>query len=593
MSTLAGHPQTSIYLFMATFLFWVFKSMPFKSEFKRNTLILFLLFTLALSLSAIQIFPTTSFYKESPISLPFSKEVFDKSIMPYQNLVTFFASDFFGHAATNNFWSHTYGDFTPHLGVIPLIFSLWAIIRFWKENFVKFATIISTLFIMGAVNSPITFFIKTFQIPLLDSTTPSRFISIAIFLLIILSAMGLGDFIKNLKNSKYLKSFARFMIFIISIYLLLWSFAFMGKYFLNPRDVWEANLSVTRRNLILPTSSAAFLLLLTLSLIFIKRLRGQGPRIPILVVFFLTIAAGVYYTNKFLPLAPKSFIFPSHPIFDWLKNNAGINRFHGSGTAHIDFNYPTQYQIYGAEGYDTLRLQRYAQLLASGFNGKVPKSYLRSDAVFANEENGYRRRLFELLGVKYLLDKEDNPKNEADWHYERFPGDKVKGVWQQDKFQVYEREDVLPRVFLTTQYVVIKNDEKIIDSIYDPSFDLKTLILENEPPIQIVNNNTDLQIPKIIKYEPDEAIFETITSENVLFFLSDAYSKDIVAKIDGIETPVLRTHFTLRSVAIPAGNHKISFTYNPKSFYWGLYTSTVTLIILILFGAYTYQTKKI
>jgi hypothetical protein len=202
MSILAGHPQTAIYLFMASFLFWEFKSNSQKGKFRKNMIIILTVFILAVSLSAIQIFPTASFYRESPISLPFSKEVFDKSIMPYQNLLTFFASDFFGHAATNNFWSKSYGDFTPHFGVIPLIFALWAVKRLWRDKFVKFASIISALFMLGAVNSPITYLIKTFQVPLLDSTTPSRFISIAIFMMIILSAMGLEDFIKNYKNKK-------------------------------------------------------------------------------------------------------------------------------------------------------------------------------------------------------------------------------------------------------------------------------------------------------------------------------------------------------------------------------------------------------
>lgn len=593
LSILAGHPQTAIYLFMATFLFWVFKSYAKKDEFKKNIFIILVLFILAGSLSAIQIFPTASFYIESPISLPFSKEVFDRSIMPYQNLLTFFASDFFGHAATNNFWSYSYGDFTPHFGVIPLIFSLWAIKRFWKEKFVKFASIMSALFIMGAVNSPITFFIKTFQIPLLDSTTPSRFISISTFMLIILAAIGFEDFIKNIKNQKYLKTLSFFLCFILSIYLLLWIFAILGPNFLQPKEIWQTNLSVTRRNLILPTFSASFILLLSLALIIFKRAKELGSKIPTLMIFFITILAGIYYTNKFLPVAPKSFIFPQHPIFDWLKKNAGINRFHGSGTAHIDFNYPTQYQVYGAEGYDTLRFQRYAQLLASGFNGKVPMSYLRSDGVFANEENGYRKRLFELLGVKYLLDKEDNPRSLADWHYERFPNDNVKGIWQEGKFQIYERENVLPRIFLTNQYKVIEKDEDIINLIYDKDFNLKTLILEQEPPLKIDSTPEEIMIPDIIKYEPNQVEIKTSDSGNKLLFISDVYSKDWQAYIDNEKTPILRTHYALRSVAVPAGNHKISFMYNPRSFYWGLNTSVITGFILLIFASYAYKNKKI
>ncbi|MEK7750944.1 MAG: hypothetical protein AAB654_03435, partial [Acidobacteriota bacterium] len=90
-------------------------------------------------------------------------------------MITFFASDFFGHAATDNFWSKTYGDFTPYIGVIPLFFALWILKRRFKENIIKFSAFVSAFFILSAINSPITYLIKTLQIPLLDSTTPSRF----------------------------------------------------------------------------------------------------------------------------------------------------------------------------------------------------------------------------------------------------------------------------------------------------------------------------------------------------------------------------------------------------------------------------------
>lgn len=310
-------------------------------------------------------------------------------------------------------------------------------------------------------------------------------------------------------------------------------------------------------------------------------------------IFTVMLVGGVYYSNKFLPVAPKKFIFPDHPIFYWLKNNAGINRFYGGGTAHIDFNFPVHYQIYGIEGYDTLRLERYAQLLASSFTGEVPKSYLRSDGVVENIENGHRKRIFELLGVKYLLDKEDNPKTGADWHYERFPGDNVKGLWQAGKFQVYVREPVLPRVFLTTKYYFAQNDQEIIQKIYDPNFDLKTLILEKQPSLKIDDvAQDDILIPQIIKYEPNEVVVATNANYNSLFYLSDAYDPDWDVYIDNQKSEVLRAHYALRAVAVPAGNHKIVFRYQPKFFYQGAIISIGSVIGLLVSSLYFVMKKR-
>ena len=595
-SILAGHPQTAIYLYMVTFLFWVYKTWESKNQKLVLAARYFLVVATTIFVTAIQLIPVYQFYQNSPISLPFSKEVFEKSIMPYKNLVTFFASDFFGHPATGNFWSQTYGDFTPYFGVIPLVFAIWGIFRFWKNSFVKFATFVSVIFILSAVRGPITWFIKTFQIPLLDSTTPSRFISISIFLLIILSAFGFEDFIQNIHNKKYLKKFFTFLIPFLVIYGILWLFAIFGHFFLKPQDTWKINLSVTRRNLILPTLMFISIPLLG-SMIQIIKLKTKLSAYwlkTLFVVSILTVivVGGIYYTNKFLPVAPKKFIFPDHPLFYWLQHAAGIDRFYGGGTAHIDFNSPTHYKVYGAEGYDTLRLQRYAQLLASGFLGKVPESYLRSDGVFSNEENGYRRRLFELLGVKYLLDKEDNPKTGADWHYERFPGDNVRGFWQYDKFKVYMRQPTLPRVFQTTKYYVAKSDKEIIEKIYDQNFSLQTLILEKEPPIKISPVEEEIFEPQLVKYEPNEIKITTNYDYNSLLFISDAFDPDWQVYLDGKPWQLLRAHYALRSTPVPKGKHLIIFKYQPKSFNIGVYTSSLSFIGLLVFSVYLIIKRK-
>lgn len=595
LSILAGHPQTAIYIYLTSALFFFYKIRETKSQFFAKTTKLFLVVTVSFLLSAIQLLPTLTFYKQSPISLPFARDVFDRSILPPKNLITFFASDFYGNPATNNFWSQHYGDFTPYFGVVPLIFAVWATFRLWQNKFVKFATITSALFILSAVQGPITFLIKTLKIPLLDATSPARFISVAIFLMIILSAFGIEDLVKNFQAKKYLNQFLKFLIPFAAVYIVLWLFAILGDSYLN-EGTWEARLAVTRRNLILPTAMFASIPIGALITSLIRKKFKLSDRLAkslfLAGIFTILLVGGVYYTNKFLPVAPKKFIFPDHLIFEWIQQNAGLNRFYGGGTAHIDYNFPTHYQVFGVEGYDSLRFKRYAELLASSYTGEIPSSYLRSDAVLPETENGYRRRLFELLAVKYLLDKEDNPKTGADWHYERFPKDQVTGFWQDGKFQVYTREPVLPRAFLTTKYLVAQNDQEIIEKIYDPNFNLQTLILEEKPPIEIQDSLNEIVLPQLIKYQPNEVTFTTSLDANSLLFLSDVYDSDWHVTIDRQETKLLRANFALRSVAVPAGSHTVTFKYQPKSFYLGAAVSLVSLIIILSLSLDRIKQKK-
>lgn len=584
LSILAGHPQTAIYIYAAAAIFWVYKCIESKSQFSKMILFLFPLCT-SLLVSGLQIIPTASFYKISPISLPFSREVFDRSILPCKNLVTFFASDFFGHPANNNFWNQSYGDFTPYYGVVPLVFTFWAVFRLWRYRLIKFAAIVAAVFILAALHGPITFLIKVLEVPLLNATTPSRFISISIFMMVILSAFGLNDFLKNFNQNSYIKKFIIFLIPISLFYIGMWAFAILGPLFLKPKELWESNLYVTKRNLILPTLMFVFIPISLVFLEYLKRIAKVNIKnIFIVGIFFVTILGGIYYTNKFLPVAPKEYIFPSHPIFTWLKDNAGIDRFYGGGTAQTDFNFPTHFEVYSAEGYDTLRIERYAQLLASSKTGQVPETYARSDGVFPNEESRYVKRLFNLLGVKYLMDKEDEPKMEHDFKVEKF-NDNVEGFWQDGKFLIYRRLDALPRIFQTTKYVIAPDDE-IIKNIYDTNFDLQTLQLEKDPPLKISDNGEGITLPVIASYTPGKIQVETDKDYNSLLFISDAHDKDWQVAIDGQKTNLLRAHYAFLATAIPQGKHLVTFEYKPRSFKIGLFITFLSILTLSLLSLY-------
>lgn len=589
LSILAGHPQTSIYAFIFISIFYLYK--VHSTQNNKNILYLPPLLLMPLMLSSIQLIPSLAFYRASPVSLPFSAEVFDKTIIPAKNLITFFASDFFGHPANNNFWSFSYGDFTPYIGVVPLLLFAWGIANFnHRKEIIFFATVAIT-FILASTQGPLTYLIKTFKIPILDSTTPSRFISISIMAMIVITALSLDDLLKNIGNKKYLKRFLTLLTFLGVVYILLWLFAFSAHNILTPKDEWIKRLSVTKRNLILPTLTYALFFSAVFSNYYVKIGSKIKKTILLSVSFFVLLVGGIYYTNKFLPFAPLNYIFPDHPLFSWLEENAGIYRFHGSGTARLDYNLPIHYKVYGAEGYDTLRLARYAQLMASSKDGVVPEKYLRSDATFPPEENGHRRRLFELMGVKYLIDKEDGPKTGSDWHESKFAPDEVKGSWQQGNIQVYERKNVLPRIFLTNDYKVAINDEEIIKSIYDFNYPLTKLILEEEPSLDIVGKS-DVTIPHLEKYDTNSIIINTSASSNSILFMSDAYADGWKATVDGHPTKILRAHYTFRAVAVPKGEHVIMFNYNPEPFKKGLYATVAAVILIVTFCVVSFKNKR-
>lgn len=634
MSILAGHPQTAIYIYTTFFAFWIFKWITIQKLKSDLVILIFIAFS-SLGLCAVQLIPTIAFYKQSPVSLEFSKSVFDQFLIPYQNLITFLVPDFFGHPATNNFWSQNYGDFTPYFGVIPFILATWAIISVKKEKFILFGLIIGTLFFLASISSPISYLIKVLEIPILDSTSSARFISVTIFILAVFSGFGFDSFLKTLLTRNHGSKKLFVLIFLFGIlFISLW---LLTTYFkLNhsvPQEI-NKNFSVSQRNLILPTF---IFITFSLALLFLKIVKGRPqnqnllltseipwilkprmkrrekhafelfesepirskltvkgpeglsigslyPNVLTILTFSLTVFGGLYFTNKYLPSASLNFIFPEHKIFSYIQNNAGINRYQGFGTALVDRNFPAAYRTYTVEGYDTLRLERYAQLLASSFYGYVPKSYPRSDATLPPEKSDFRNRMMDLLGVRYLVDKVDDPKTDQDWHYERYTPDKIKGIWQNGKFQAYVRETALPRYFLTDKYLVEADDKKIIEKIYQKDFDLKTLLLEETPGAKIAEDKQLNYEISLIKYKPNEIVFKINSNKNALLFLSDSFDPDWEVFINGIKSKILRADYALRAVSVPEGQSEIQFVYRPLSFTAGVATSFITLCLLIIIG---------
>ena len=170
--------------------------------------------------------------------------------------------------------------------------------------------------------------------------------------------------------------------------------------------------------------------------------------------------------------------------------------------------------------------------------------------------------------------------------------DEVVPLWQHGKFQIYERKNVLPRAFTTTSFQIVKNDRQLLNKIYDPNFPLTTLLLEKEPSLQIQESETKIGLAKIVKYEPNEVDITTNNDYNSLLFLSDAYSKDWQSFIDGKKVPLLLADYALRSVAVPKGEHRITFSYQPRAFIIGAYITVFSIILFIFIIQTAIKFKK-
>ena len=157
--------------------------------------------------------------------------------------------------------------------------------------------------------------------------------------------------------------------------------------------------------------------------------------------------------------------------------------------------------------------------MESSKKGRLVTKIPRSDAFFENtlppKESFPKKRLLDILGVKYVLDKDDNPKRMWEPQPWRFPPKRFSLIWQKGKFKVYENKEALPRAFLVNDYLVERGKEKIIEKLFSQNFDpQKRVILEKD----LGDFKVDIDASgsaKIISYNEDEIKIKTNTSDNM------------------------------------------------------------------------------
>lgn len=98
---------------------------------------------------------------------------------------------------------------------------------------------------------------------------------------------------------------------------------------------------------------------------------------------------------------------------------------------------------------------------------------------------------------------------------------------------------------------------------------------------------------RLTSYKPNALEYESKTSSEQLAVFSEIYyDKGWNAFIDGTPAPHFRVNYVLRSMRVPAGNHKIEFKFQPKSYDTGnkISLASSALLLLLLIGVFIKDT---
>jgi hypothetical protein len=210
----------------------------------------------------------------------------------------------------------------------------------------------------------------------------------------------------------------------------------------------------------------------------------------------------------------------------------------------------------------------------SAFGRAVPNCYVQLEATAENMP------LVELLGVRFFMVRDGSEARFVD------EGSQLaRGWWRvmsRDGVSLYEYDGRMPRAFLVPRVEVVPDAAEVLARLR--AIDLRTVaVVEQAVAISAPGDDAPAVSRgevRIVEYQPERVVLEATTADDAFLVLTDQFYPGWVARVDGVETPIHRTNFLFRGVALGAGRHRVEFVYRPRSFTLGLAGTAAGLLLL-------------
>lgn len=273
--------------------------------------------------------------------------------------------------------------------------------------------------------------------------------------------------------------------------------------------------------------------------------------------------------------APPEYYAPLHETFDqgWVEALLSNNRAMRLG-------------LFDAEGYNPAQIVRYQSAFTAmnGFEREYHEALV--------QEPGLGSPILDMLNVRYIIVPNDvSADTNGQLSTGPYPAQYVE-VWKNGTVTVLENRNVLPHAWIVHDAVTLDSTtalQQINAGTIDPG---TTATVEQTPPAMSAPIDPAAESVSITAYSSDQVTLQATATGDGMLVLSDVYDPNWEVTVDGEGAQLYVVDGVLRGVALSAGTHTISFSYEPDSLRYGLIVSLVTIGGMIVFLAYVYRETK-
>jgi hypothetical protein len=275
------------------------------------------------------------------------------------------------------------------------------------------------------------------------------------------------------------------------------------------------------------------------------------------------------------------------PVFEFIQQHQGFDRTYIAagrwawGWPWVMAKQGVLRQIYGVTDYEPLSLDRYAKfyrLLEAPFE----RQHAFSGALLTRPDRP-NFRLLDLMSVRFMVVAKLAPK--------KLRGALLAKGWrpvfrpEDGDFLVVENPDPLPRAYVVYRTRAADGEAAALQAISERSFDFRNVAVLESPDVatpRVRRRSVQKASPaRIVRYDPTRVVVELKARWPGHLILTDTFYPGWKATLNGSPTPILRANYLFRGVAVPAGEHTVTFRYEPLSFSIGATLSAAATALLI------------
>jgi Bacterial membrane protein YfhO len=319
---------------------------------------------------------------------------------------------------------------------------------------------------------------------------------------------------------------------------------------------------------------------LALVAIGLSAFRPGARGLPVAVLVGLAVAVVVvdlFRANMgFNPAIPIEHAEqPATPAIRYLQSRTP-NRFAGFARAGVGQplqpNISMRYGLYDARGYDFPIIRRYDTFWRA--TAAPPGEFVPPTSRAEATERSLRG--MRLLSVSDVIQHPADPPI-------RLPG--LRLAYDRQDARIYRNRGALPRAFLVGRQRVVKGGDAALAATIDPSFDARGVaVTERRLPGLPGDDGAGRRAPghaRLVTYGNERVVTSATANAPSLLVLTDLYYPGWKATLDGEPARIERVDYLLRGVLVPAGRHRVEFSYEPASFRIGWIVSSVALTLLL------------